>query len=257
MPNSAHKCYEANLYMPVIAAPPAGTAPEGYYAQLAANGVAVTAVPAADHDGLHITVTSPPLARQSIGDPPTPVPFSTVFAMAGGFVTYYPDDKPFTLPNGDTLPASTSPAVDIGTVVLNIWGADFQQIDQRLFPDEPRPMTFIYRGMQKSKVALALTDDVKNIKRRALVKSWDDTPAHGPAPSDMAALQQAHLARVMAGDGAVFIDGGTPIGEAAAQSTPSQSVAKFTLHSFRISSDGGVTLIPPTSLILALDRNNG
>jgi hypothetical protein len=263
MSNSTHRCHRPHLHMPVIAPPPAGMTPAAYYAQLATDGITVAAVPAADHEGLQITVTYPPQANQFTGNPSTSVPFSTVFSMAGGFVTFYPNDQPFVLPDGAILPGFVIPGnagEEVGTIILNVWGEDFRQIDRRLFADVIRPTTIVYRGLKKATVEQALTDEVQQMPRQVLVKSWEDTPAQGPAPEASTALQQAHLQRVLSGDGAVFIKGGVPIGEAAiasTQSTPSQTVVEFILHSFTADDAGSVTFISPTSLILALGPSHG
>lgn len=254
-PATAARCYESNLYMPVVAAAPEGVTPADYYAQLVAAGVTLTVGPAADHDGLDITVAYPPQVTQSVGDPPQSVPFSTVFSMTGGFVTFYPDDVPLTLPDGQTLPASANPTPDAGTLLLTIWGPDFQYLDQRVLADGPRPTTLVYRGLQTSTVQAALDPEVRKMPKRALIKSWKDAGGQGPTPAD-AALAQAHLDRVVSGDGAVFLAGGTPFGEAV--TTPgAATTAQLTLQAFSADAQDNVTFISPQALILALGVGDG
>ncbi|PYQ26990.1 MAG: hypothetical protein DMF56_21810 [Acidobacteria bacterium] len=184
------------------------------------------------------------------GDPPAAVPFSTVFAMTGGFVSFYSDSTPFTLPGGQVLPASSSSG-DLGAIVLTIWGADFGQLNKGLAPELGRPVAILYRGLDKNAVSKALEGEVGKMPKRALVQSWKDGGGQGTEP-DQATLKQLHLARILAGSGSVFVNGGTPLGEAVTALSGSDTNAEFVLHSYEVDAAGNAVFVPPSSLIVAV-----
>lgn len=252
--NNHPDCYKTIIYLPIIAAAPPGD-PEAYYAQLP---VTAAALPSGDHDGLRITITYPvnTTVVQLIGEPLHSVPFSTVFTIAGGFVTFYTDSKPFELPGGEKLPVSAGPpASDVGTIVLNIWGADFQEFDRRLAPSAQRPTTVVYRGVQTTTVRQSLAGEVAKMPKKALIKSWQGGGGQGTEP-DEATLRQLHLDRIMTGDGSVFVTGGVPIGEAATSTSGANKTAEFLLHAFSNDAAGNAVFMSPMPLILATGTNH-
>jgi hypothetical protein len=253
--NEHPDCYKTTLYMPIVAPPPAGTDPAPYYAQLP---VTLTAAPAADLEGIRITATYPASTQstQSAGEPPTPAPFSTVFAMTGGFVSFFADDKPFVLPDGQPLPLSSSaPPTDLGTLVLNIWGSDFEEVRSRVSGDGAQAGTILYRGVQTAKARQWLAKEVDRMRPRVLSAWWKSANVAGTPPAD-AAMRQQYLDCVMSGDAKVFVKGGTPLGEAAVSvASASDSVAEFQLHMFRGDAQQ-VLFVSPAALILAVGRGH-
>lgn len=201
--------YQPIFFMPVIGPPPTtwvDTA-TAYYMSL---GVALTVSPSGVDEGLEVSVS--------------PDSSGVLFAMAGGFVR--------CLPAGRPLPGSTEVAPAGGAILLDVWVADYLAQEQGFAAGVPPMKTVLYLGVQLAESETALRPQVNQMPRAVLAKSWADgnNGAAPPTGTTDDALAEAHLARVMDGSAAVFIDGGTAIGKAASAQSGSNTLGQFELR---------------------------
>ena len=218
MTNSGSSGYSPAFIMPVIAPPPQGfSGPfQQYYAAL---GLVVTATETGDviRQGLEIKIAKAALTAAVDG---------TLFAMTGGFVQYFPSGLILPTPDQQVSPAG-------GALELRVWIKD---VDSQLkgFPAGVTPIaSILYLGVQAPSVLAALQIEVAKMKEPPLRQSWKQANGGTAAPANMtvAALAADHLNRVMLGQAAVFVDGGTVLGQAALadDADPGQGV-KFELQ---------------------------
>ncbi len=226
--------YVPRFEMPVIAPPPANYqgALLDYYQQLEIDlGLAMSGP---NNEFVDITLAKAANATNSI-----PVD-ATLFAMTGGFVRHYPNGTVVPSPDSFTSPPE-------GVLVLTVWLEDIAT-QQRAFPADTPAMGYIYYvGVDQTQTSAILRTETAKMSDAALRASWKDQQGAAPAAgTTLDDLIDQHNARVMMGLGAVFVDGGTPIGKAAQDPTTSVETYRFTL---RMTGGGNpVTYVSPVPI---------
>ncbi|MGA9773956.1 MAG: IPT/TIG domain-containing protein [Blastocatellia bacterium] len=183
--------YSPAFHMPVISPPPQGKDADTYYNEV---GTATTVqVTAADHQGLFI--------RLSNKD------YSKLFAMTGGLIRF--------IPTGHPLPINEQEAVQgAGAVILQTWIADFDKLKNDLPPGVPAMTFILYLNVEPSTVRTALKPHVQLLTDAILNGAWNQSSP----PASRAELETNYLDRLLLGETAIFVPGGTLLGEAASES---------------------------------------
>lgn len=208
--------YVPRFEMPIVPRAPDGTssATQAFYQQLQVTiGLALSGP-----GGAFLDIMLAQAANASSSPNPT------LFAMAGGFVRFYPAGAGVPSPDGFSDPAQ-------GVLMLTPWLGDVEAQKRAFPPDTPRPGAIYYVGVDEAATKLILRDETARMSEAALRASWTEVkgaaPPPGTSPSD---LIDAHNDRVMAGTGSVFVDGGTPIGKAVQDVSAAVETYRFTLR---------------------------
>jgi hypothetical protein len=183
--------YKPLFQLPIIGPPPAGFSgsPSDFYAALNATVTAVTAIGPSPREGLVVSVA--------------PIAQTTIYAISGGTITFFPAGKPIPSPDNQIAPTG-------GALVLSVWVGDFLK-QKTAGPAGTEPVArYIYMGVQD--VGLAITAAVATEKKPALAKFWEQQQTM-PAPDDLDMLKDHFFAGVMTGLASVFVDGGTELGK--------------------------------------------
>lgn len=198
--NNSSIGYSPLFHMPLIAGPPEGTDPASHYAAIDASNTTL----ATFQGDNRITFN---LSDQSQ---------STIFAMTGGRVRFYPPGA--SLPDGTT---ESSPA-GFGTVGLEPWTADVSQLAQAtpdgVVPGSEPPAHILYSNVNATEFSNAMAPHISEMSIPALQSSWS---GGGSAPANRSPLETDFLGQVMTGDTFVFLPGGSAIGAAG----PSTAIA--------------------------------
>jgi hypothetical protein len=172
--------------MPVIGPPPAGGDPAAYYAGVTA--ATALHVNAAANDGQTIQISN--------------AAYRQLFSMTGGMVTF--------LPAGDPLPTTGSePSPGAGSVVLQTWAVDITILKRDLPPGVPPMTAVLYLNVLPDTVRAALDPLVRMQPEPVLLIGWDRLVS----PVNRVELEDRFLERLMLGQLAVFVPGGTVLGE--------------------------------------------
>jgi hypothetical protein len=179
--------YVPTFHMPAIAPPPAGVDPALYYgAVTAATTLQVTT---AAHLGLKLTLSN--------------AAYSPLFAMVGGVVAFVPPGKPL-------FAADASPSPGTGSLCIWTLPVDANILRKKLPPGVPPPTKVLYLNVRPSAVRNALQPFMQGLPLDELKAAWNK-PSAMPG---RAGLETNYLDRVMLGEKAVFVQGGTLIGQA-------------------------------------------
>jgi hypothetical protein len=220
--------YKPEFWMPIVGPPPAGGTPTTYYAPFTSK---VIATPSGVDQGLTITCSDSTSA--------------TVFAMAGGFLGFVPDGGLLPFTTGGTAPAG-------GAIVLTVWCDDVNQ-QRQCFPNVALPKAFVYLGLDQTSVDTALQNVVSLLPEAELTTFWENQK--GTAPPSGTTLQSLidyYVAGVTDGNAEVFVDGGTPLGNAGAvSSTDSSQGVTFELRQIASASNGSDQAVSPSSIIIS------
>jgi hypothetical protein len=173
--------------MPIIAPSPTGVDPALYYS--AVTAATTFQVTTAAHLGLKMTLAN--------------VAYSPLIAMVGGLVTFLPTGKP--LPTADATP---SPGT--GSLYIKTHLPDVHALRKKLPPGVPPPTKVLYLNVKPTAVRNVLQPVVQALLLADLKSAWNK-PSAMP---DRAGLESNYLDRIMLGEKAVFVPGGTLIGQA-------------------------------------------
>lgn len=210
--------YKPRLEMPVVAPPPASFtgAPLDYYQGLQIDVGVVISGP----NNEYVDIT---LARAANSSLTTPVD-ATLYAMTGGFVTFYPEGMQVPAPDSFEAPVN-------GVVVLTTW-IDDVTTQQRVFPpDMPAIGRVYYVGVDLAQTALILKNETLKMSDAALRVSWkNQNGTAAPSGTTHDDLAEQHKTLVMTGLGSVFVDGGTAIGRAAQDTAAGTETYTFSLR---------------------------
>lgn len=235
---------QPKLIMPLVPPPDATQSdPVQFYPSL--NATVDVDAPATG-EGMQITIDKPdalwPDSQYS-----NQCKRSTVFAIAKGFVRFYPAAANLPTPDGQPMTVPPEMAgLDVGTVIQQIWFDDYRKLGTVVESQNSRTTHVAYIALDKESVRAAFTSLVASMHRKALVKSWTGAGGTGVVP-DTATLRTLFADRVMSGDASVFAPLGTPIGNAAKvtvippnNSTP-VAAGRFTLQTYFESSQSAQT----------------
>ncbi len=239
--------------MPLIPPPEVDQGdPAAFYAALNAQ-VSIDAP--SSGAGLQVTIENPDDLLPEV-PPGTTRPLSTVFAVARGFVSFYPSGANLPTPNGQPMvvpPEMTG--LDIGTVIQQVWAPDYRKLGTTVVPPELRTTHIAYIGLDRSSVENQFKELLPNLPTKALVKSWNDSGGSGPPP-DRVTLESAFLQRAMSGDGSIFVAGGSPLGISARVSVPPASgttpaiAGRFVLQTYFVPPQSGQSSFTDTESAL-------
>lgn len=227
--------YVPRFEMPIVPRAPdsASSSPQAFYQQLQVDLALAVSGPG----GVFLDITLAKGANASSS------PDSTLFAMTGGFVAFYPA--------GSTVPSPDSFSDPVrGVLVLTPWLGDVEAQKRTFPPDTPRPGRIYYVGVDEAATKPILRDETARMSDAALRASWTEAKGSAPPPGTAsAALIDAHNDRVMAGTGSVFVDGRTPIGKAVQDNMAAVETYRLTLRM--------TNLGPPVSYVSPLPAIRG
>lgn len=179
--------YSSTFYMPIIEPPPPGTDPSSHYATVT-KSTAVRVTQVANH-GLKIGLSNPA--------------FRNIFAMGGGLVTF--------IPAGSRLPtAGQELSPGAGSVILQTHYLDVNELKKVLPPGVPPMTSILYLNVRPDSVRSALDPHVRALSEPVLRGAWD-LPS---SPANRTVMENRYLDRLLIGQTAVFLTGGTTVGEA-------------------------------------------
>lgn len=214
MPNPPHPGYKPRLEMPVIAPPTTAAdlaAPAAYYQALALQVAVAISGPNGEFADITMTRNNPPAVD------------GTLFAMTGGFASFFPAGTPVPSPDNILAP------VDL--LLLSVWADDVLAQKKSFPPDVPALGSIFYLGVDAVPTETLLSVQVDTMSTPALRASWKarmGTPAlQGTSRAD---LIDKHLHYVMLGQASVFVDGGAKIGQAVLDNTLVPPACKITIR---------------------------
>lgn len=186
-PTTPKPAYTLIFHMPIIAPPPAGIDSGLYYG--AVTTATTLQVATVAHLGLKFTLSN--------------ASYAPLFAMVGGLISFIPSGKP--LPTAD---ASSSPGA--GSLYIKTLPIDANTLRKKLPPGVPPPTRVLYLNVKPNTVRNVLQPMVHAILLEELKTAWNKSSAM----PDRAGLETNYLDRVMLGEKAVLVPGGTLIGQA-------------------------------------------
>jgi hypothetical protein len=198
--------------MPMIAPPttPADlAAPAAYYQGLPLQAAVAISGPNGEFADITVTPNGPPTK------------YGTLFAMTGGFASFFPA--------GEAVPSPDNILAPVDLLLLVVWPGDVLAQKKVFPPDVPALGHIYYLGADAVATKPLLRVQVDTMSTSALQASWK-VHMGPPAPTLRADLIDKHLDYVMQGRAGVFVDGGAPIGQAILDNTLAAPAYKITIR---------------------------
>src|SRR5262245_61100545 len=183
--------YKPSFHMPMIPLPPAGTPdPVAYYRTL--NSTARVVVSGAANQGLDILLFD--------------VAHNPVYAVSGGYVTFFPPGAPLPTLNQEPSPGT-------GTLMLATWAADIGEL-KRVAPAGVPPWIFVFYGnVDPQSIRDNLLPVVGKLTQSFLETSWQVNHP-GPISVPRGDLDNDFIDRLLRTEVTLFVEGGQQLGAA-------------------------------------------